>query len=109
MPSPTDSTWPTSVTSASAPKFWICCLRIAEISAARISIGKPHLRFGLFPEKRPEPPHGPSGSVAHGQPDRVELRAQRGVDHAAAELHDHAADQARVDLHVEMDLSPRGL
>ena len=39
MPSPTDSTWPTSETSASWPKFAICDLRMAEISAARISMG----------------------------------------------------------------------
>ncbi len=39
-PSPTDSTWPTSATSASAPKLAICCFRIAETSAAPISIFK---------------------------------------------------------------------
>ena len=33
-----DSTWPTSLTSASAPKFWISRLRMAEISAGWISI-----------------------------------------------------------------------
>src|SRR6059058_4728415 len=33
MPSPTESTWPTSLTSASWPKFLIWSLRIAEISA----------------------------------------------------------------------------
>ena len=38
MPSPTDSTWPTSETSASSPKLAICDLRMAEISAARISM-----------------------------------------------------------------------
>ena len=32
-PSPTDRTCPTSLTSASAPKFWISRFRIAEISA----------------------------------------------------------------------------
>ena len=36
-----DSTWPTSVTSASAPKLAIWLLRIEEISAARISISRP--------------------------------------------------------------------
>src|SRR6516162_5063877 len=41
MPSPIDSTWPTSATSASLPKWAISCLRIAEISAARISIQAP--------------------------------------------------------------------
>src|SRR6201996_6563166 len=39
MPSPTDRTWPTSETSASWPNPAICDLRIAEISAARMSIG----------------------------------------------------------------------
>ena len=38
IPSPTDSTRPTSAISASLPKLAICSLRIAEISAARISI-----------------------------------------------------------------------
>ena len=41
MPSPTDSTRPTSATSASVPKLAICSLRMAEISAARISIRQP--------------------------------------------------------------------
>ena len=41
MPSPTDSTRPTSATSASVPKLAICSLRRAEISAARISIRQP--------------------------------------------------------------------
>ena len=38
IPSPTESTRPTSAISASLPKLAICSLRIAEISAARISI-----------------------------------------------------------------------
>src|SRR5918992_316767 len=85
MPSPTDSTWPTSVTSASWPKFWICCLRIAEISAARMSI-----LAGLF----------------HSKLDRIQFRAERGVDHATAHLDDEAADQVRVhlDVHVHLGL-----
>src|SRR5437868_3381344 len=41
MPSPIDNTVPTSATSASLPKPAICCLRIAEISAARISMKTP--------------------------------------------------------------------
>ena len=41
MPSPTERTWPTSETSASWPKFLICSFRMAEISAARISISRP--------------------------------------------------------------------
>ena len=39
-----DSTWPTSLTSASAPKFWISRLRIAEISAGWMSICSPFLQ-----------------------------------------------------------------
>ena len=38
MPSPTDSTEPTSETSASSPKLAIWDFRMAEISAARISM-----------------------------------------------------------------------
>ena len=41
IPSPTDNTCPTSETSASWPKFLIWSLRIAEISAARMSISLP--------------------------------------------------------------------
>ena len=40
IPSPTDSTWPTSATSASVPNPAIWSLRIDEISAARISISQ---------------------------------------------------------------------
>src|SRR5438132_755942 len=55
MPSPIDSTWPTSATSASLPKWAISCLRIAEISAARISI-KTSLTLCLnSPLPRPSP------------------------------------------------------
>ena len=38
MPSPTESTWPVSETSASVSKLAICFLRISEISAGRMSI-----------------------------------------------------------------------
>ena len=38
---------------------------------------------------------------------QVELGAQGGVDHAAAELDDDAADQARVDAEIEVDLGLR--
>src|SRR5712691_11671751 len=80
MPSPTDSTWPTSDTSASWPKFLICSFRIAEISAARMSIRR------LF----------------HRVFDRIELGAERAIDHAAAELHDQPADDRWIDLHVDL-------
>src|SRR6516164_8199741 len=59
MPSPTESTCPTSETSASWPKFLICSLRIEEISAARMSISRP--------------------LSSH---ESVELGAERTVDHA---------------------------
>jgi hypothetical protein len=52
-------------------------LRIAEISAAR-----------LF----------------HRVPDGIELGAQRGVDHAAAELDNQTADDRRIDLDGEVDV-----
>jgi hypothetical protein len=40
MPSPTDSTCPTSATSASVPKLAISCFRMEEISAGLISINR---------------------------------------------------------------------
>src|SRR5215211_9038088 len=105
MPSPTDKTWPTSVTSASVPKFWICCLRIAEISAARMSISGPHfLNAGLMFGEGGRRWQGPSTDLAHRQSNRVESGAQAGVDHPAAHLNDHAADKVRVDLHVDVHL-----
>ena len=45
MPSPTDSTWPTSATSVSSPKLAIWVLRMAEISAARMSM---EVSYALF-------------------------------------------------------------
>src|SRR6185437_3544555 len=86
MPSPTDSTCPTSETSASWPKFLICSFRMAEISAARISIS------GLF----------------HRDFDRIELGAERAIDHAAADLDDEPADNGGLDLDVEVDVLAAG-
>src|SRR5580692_7183996 len=86
MPSPTLSTWPTSLTCASAPKFWISRLRIAEISAGWISI--------LL--------------SSHGGAKPFELRAQRRIDHARSDLHDEATEKGRIDfgvkLHIEIEL-----
>src|ERR1700760_4052845 len=65
MPSPTDSTWPTSETSASWPKPAICDLRIAEISAARMSIGLRSLQ---------------------GELEGIELGAKGGVEQTRAHL-----------------------
>src|SRR5205823_11976474 len=90
MPSPTDSTWPTSATSASLPKLAICCFRIAEISAARISISVP-LRNAL-----------------HRQLQAVQPALQRTVDHARTDLDDHAPQKAGVDLEVDRDAAPDG-
>src|ERR1700721_1662210 len=83
MPSPTDSTCPTSATSASLPKLAICCFRMAEISAARISISVPLI--------------WPSANTLHAQLQALQLTLQRSVDHARADLDDHAAEQAGID------------
>src|SRR5882724_742204 len=83
MPSPTDSTWPTSATSASVPKLAICCLRIAEISAGRISMNIP------------------SGNTLHREPQPLQLALDGPVDHARPDLDDHTADQFRIDAHID--------
>src|SRR5258705_12596516 len=88
MPSPTDRTWPTSATSASLPKLAICCFRIAEISAARISISVP------LPD------------AFHRQLQAVQLALQRTIDHPRADLDHHAAQQAGIDPQIERDASP---
>src|SRR5215472_12967819 len=82
MPSPIDSTWPTSATSASVPKFAIWSLRMAEISAGRISMKTP------------------SGNSLHRQLQAPQLALYRCVDHPRAELDNDAADQPRVDADV---------
>src|SRR5476649_1788448 len=88
MPSPIESTCPTSATSASAPKLAICCLRIAEISAARISIY-------LSPFHRKLQP--------------VQLAAQRCIDHARSDFDDETAQQAGIDPNLDGDLAPHRL
>src|SRR5438045_3299826 len=85
MPSPIDNTVPTSATSASLPKPAICCLRIAEISAARISMKIP------------------SGNALHRQLQPLQLALNRSVHHARADLDDEAADQPRVDANIDRD------
>src|SRR5438132_5550296 len=82
MPSPIDRTCPTSATSASLPKLAICCLRIAEISAARISMKTP------------------SGNALHRQLQPLQLALNRSVDHARAEFDDETANQPRVDANI---------
>src|ERR1700722_16726091 len=84
MPSPTESTWPTSATSASVPNPAICCFRMAEISAARISI-------------LPDP--------LHGELQALQLAAERRIDHARPQLDDQAAEQARIDPGFNCDLA----
>src|SRR5215469_17325709 len=84
MPSPTDSTCPTSATSASVPKPAICCFRMAEISAARISI-------------LPDP--------LHGKLQALQLAAERRIHHARAQPDDQAAEQARIDPCFDGDLA----
>src|SRR5690348_14983754 len=87
MPSPTESTCPTSATSASVPKSAICCFRMAEISAARISI-------------LPDP--------LHGELQALQLAAERRIDHARAQLDDQAAEQARIDPGFNSDFAADG-
>src|ERR1700742_2048429 len=87
MPSPTDRTWPTSATSASVPKLAICCLRMAEISAARISM----LRDPL-----------------HGELQALQLAAERRINHARAQLDDKTAEQARIDPCFNGDFAADG-
>src|SRR5215831_13251166 len=83
MPSPIDRTCPTSATSASVPKLAICCFRIAEISAARISI------------------RTLSGNALHGQLQPLQLALNRSIDHARAEFDDEAPYQPGVDLYID--------
>src|SRR5689334_6619232 len=83
MPSPTDSTVPTSETSASASKFAIWSRMTREISAARISI---QLAF-------------------HRLSESVEFGADRCVDALAAQLHDDSAEDGGIDLGVDVDIA----
>src|SRR2546423_15133422 len=88
MPSPTESTWPTSATSASVPKSAICCFRMAEISAARISM---------------------TSNPLHRKLQARELALERCVDHARADFYDEPADQARIDPEIDRDFAADGL
>src|SRR4051812_48297321 len=84
MPSPTDSTVPTSETSASASKFAIWSRMTREISAARMSIV--YLAF-------------------HRGSEPVEFGADRGVDALAAQLDDDPAEDAGVHRRLEDDVA----
>src|SRR5215471_21749054 len=80
MPSPIDKTVPTSATSASVPQLAIWSLRIAEISAALISMKTP------------------SGNTLHSELQPLQLTFDRRVDHARAKFDDDTADQLRIEL-----------
>src|SRR5271170_4114575 len=82
MPSPTLSTSPTSLTCASAPKFWISRFRMAEISAGWISI------LVSF----------------HGAAQAIKLGAKRRIDHARADLDDETAEQGGIDFGMQAGL-----
>src|SRR4029453_508136 len=84
MPSPTDSTVPTSETSASAEKFAIWSRMTREISAARMSIVQLAFHRG-------------------GKP--VEFGADRGVDLLASQLNDDSAEDVGVDRGVDRDIA----
>src|SRR5215469_13227983 len=88
MPSPTDRTWPTSATSASVPKSAICCFRMAEISAARISM---------------------TSNPLHRKLQARELALERCIHHARADLDHEPADQTRIDPEIDRDLAAHGL
>src|ERR1700744_498373 len=83
MPSPTDRTWPTSLTCASAPKFWISRLRMALISAGWMSI--------LV--------------TSHGRTQAGQLGAKRRINHGRPPLHDEAAEKRRIDFGLKARLA----
>src|SRR3978361_837292 len=80
MPSPTDSTEPTSETSASSPQVAICDLRMAEISAARMSIVLRSLQ---------------------GELQGIELRAKRSVEQTGADPYLDAAEDGGIDAGLD--------
>ena len=86
MPSPTDSTWPTSETSASWPKF--CDLLLED--------------RGNF---RGADIHQPTSFIACLS--RIEFGAKRTIDHAAAEFDDKAADDRGIDFDVDPNVFSR--
>src|SRR5262249_6996347 len=81
MPSPTDRTEPTSETSASSPKLAICDFRMAEISAARMSIFLRSLQ---------------------GELQGIELRAERSVEQSGADPHLDAAQDGGIDAGFDL-------
>src|SRR6185369_8517519 len=83
MPSPTDSTEPTSETSASSPKLAICDLRMAEISAARMSIVLRSLQ---------------------GELQGIELRTKRSIEESGADPHLDPAEDGGVDAGFDLGI-----
>src|SRR5437660_320090 len=92
MPSPTDSTVPTSETSASVPKLAIWSRMTFEISAARMSI------FSLSSSLC-----GPS--ALHRRSEVVQFGTDRAVDHLRADLDDEPAKDGRIDAEVDIDVA----
>src|SRR5215469_4047027 len=85
MPSPIDKTVPTSATSASVPKFAICCLIISEISAGRISMKTP------------------SSDTLHRQLQALQLAFDRRIHHARPDFDNHTANEPWVDTQIDRD------
>ena len=86
MPSPTDSTWPTSVTSASLPKFCDLLLQdVGNFSGADIHQPTSFMRVRM------------ELSLVLSEPSTMRLPS----------LHDEAADDLGIDLHVELDATCR--
>src|SRR5277367_2135853 len=88
IPSPTDSTWPVSATLASVSNAAICCFRISEISAGRISI---------------------SGGSLHGVLQALQAGFQRGVVQAGPDAHNQPAEQVRLHGLIDVDVAVAGL
>src|SRR3546814_17458961 len=62
--------------------------------------------FRSLSEWRKFPRRGcPSSDPFHGELKSLQFAAQGRIDHAAADLHDEAADQRRIDLEVELNLA----
>src|SRR5919106_1694705 len=87
MPSPTVSTVPTSATFASASKPAICCLRISEISAGRMSM---------------------SGGPPHHILQALQLGLDRIVIEPGADPHDQPAEDRRIHLLRKLDAGIAG-
>src|SRR5215213_807505 len=87
MPSPTDSTVPTSDTSASVPKLAIWSRMTLEISAARMSI------FSL--SSKPV-----RASAFHCLGEGVQFGADGAVDHLRSDLDDQPAQDGGIDAQI---------